>query len=104
MKMTLTFDEKCYRLLQQIPAGKVTTYREMARALGTKAWRAVGTAMARNRDLINTPCHRVVRSNGAIGGYALGSTKKAELLVKEGVAVSGGRVECLDNYFYRFNI
>ena len=43
------FDERCYELLNQIPEGKVTTYREIANALNTKAWRAVGSAMANNK-------------------------------------------------------
>ena len=49
MKQDQTFNERCYELLRQIPQGKVTTYAEMARALGSKAWRAVGTAMAKNQ-------------------------------------------------------
>ena len=102
MEQKQSFNEKCYALLKQIPAGKVTTYREMARAMGTKAWRAVGTAMARNRDLINTPCHRVVRSNGTIGEYALGTNKKQELLMEEGVEIRNGKVKDLDKYLFRF--
>ena len=102
MEQKQNFNQKCYELLNQIPAGKVTTYREMARAMGTKAWRAVGTAMARNRDLINTPCHRVVRSNGTIGEYALGTNKKQELLMEEGVEIRNGKVKDLDKYLFRF--
>ena len=97
------FNEKCYELLKRIPEGKVTTYREMARALNTKAWRAVGTAMARNNQLIVIPCHRVVRSNGEIGQYALGTDKKSELLMQEGVEVLNGKVKDLDKFIYRFD-
>ena len=75
-----SFNERCYALLKLIPEGKVTTYKEMADALGTKAWRAVGSAMAKNEHLLVIPCHRVVRSDGTIGEYALGADKKAELL------------------------
>lgn len=103
MKQVISFDKKCHELLKRIPEGKVTTYKEMARALGTNAWRAVGTAMAKNRDLITTPCHRVVRSNGEVGQYALGSNKKSELLVNEGVPVTNGKVKNLDLYFFKFN-
>ncbi|WP_455204471.1 MGMT family protein [Kaarinaea lacus] len=98
------FNEKCYELLKLIPKGKVTTYREIARALNTKAWRAVGSAMAKNNNLFIVPCHRVVRSDGTIGEYALGSNKKAELLLNEGVEVSGGKVRNLGQFFYRFSI
>lgn len=101
MDKNLDFNKRCYELLKQIPAGKVTTYKEMASVLGTKAWRAVGSAMAKNSDLIITPCHRVVRSDGAVGQYALGSKKKAELLEDEGVAISNGKVKNLDMYFFR---
>ena len=82
-----SFAEKCYELLKLIPEGKVTTYSEMAKALNTKAWRAVGTAMAKNSKLIVIPCHRVVRSDGSVGEYALGTRKKYELLSCEGVEV-----------------
>ena len=97
------FHERCYALLQQIPAGKVTTYGEIARALNSRAARAVGTAMARNRQLFVIPCHRVVRSNGAIGEYALGPEKKAALLIKEGVSVNNGRIERLNAVMHRFS-
>jgi len=98
-----SFREQCYELLKMIPTGKVTTYREMANAMGSKAWRAVGTAMANNSDLINTPCHRVVRSDGSIGQYALGAAKKAQLLKKEGVDINNGKVTNLDKFIFKFS-
>lgn len=97
-----SFDERCYELLKLIPEGKVTTYGEMARALNTKAWRAVGSAMAKNKNLVVIPCHRVIRSDGTIGQYALGTDKKSELLQNEGIEVSRGKVNNLDRFFYRF--
>ncbi|MCW9013790.1 MAG: MGMT family protein [Gammaproteobacteria bacterium] len=96
------FNEQCYELLRRVPAGKVTTYREIARALNTNAWRAVGSAMAKNKNLFVIPCHRVVRSDGAIGQYALGADKKAQLLQEEGVAVSNGKVASLDSFMHHF--
>ena len=98
-----TFNEQCYTLLGQIPKGKVTTYKEIASALGTKAWRAVGSALAKNPDLITTPCHRVVRSDGNIGEYALGREKKIELLQSEGIEIVNGKIENFEKYFYSFN-
>lgn len=98
------FDERCYELLKLIPKGKVTTYGEIARALNTKAYRAVGSAMAKNKNLFVIPCHRVVRSNGDIGNYALGTDKKIDLLEKEGVATVRGRVKDLDAVIHRFAI
>lgn len=97
-----SFNEKCYELLKHVPEGKVTTYSEIARALNTKAWRAVGSAMAKNKNLFVIPCHRVVRSDGAIGQHALGSDKKAQLLEDEGVVISNGKVTDLDKFIFRF--
>ena len=99
----VSFAEKCYQLLLRVPQGRVTTYRELAKALGTRAYRAVGQAMNRNPRLIEIPCHRVVCSNGEIGGYALGVEKKIELLQKEGVVVKGNRVEGMEGILYRFS-
>ena len=88
----MNFQERCYEVISKVPPGKVTTYRDVAIALDSKAWRAVGTAMAKNQRLIEIPCHRVVKSDGAIGEYALGADKKIALLRKEGVAIKDGRV------------
>ena len=104
MNQERNFNERCYELLNKIPKGKVTTYKEMANALGTKAWRAVGTAMAKNVNLINTPCHRVVRSDGTIGQYALGANKKSELLTSEGVKILNNKINNLDKYLFRFDV
>lgn len=103
MKQAQNFQEQCYTLLRKIPKGKVTTYKEIAHALGTKAYRAVGTAMAKNSDLIHTPCHRVVRSDGTIGHYALGAEKKAELLRSEGVELFSGKVKDFEHALFRFD-
>ena len=84
-ELSKTFDQRCYDLLLQIPKGKVTTYREIAHALGSKAYRAVGQAMNRNPKLMKIPCHRVVRSNGEVGGYAQGENEKIKLLLEEGI-------------------
>lgn len=102
--MEPSFADKCYELLKLIPEGKVTTYSEMAKALNTKAWRAVGTAMAKNSKLIVIPCHRVVRSDGSVGEYALGTKKKSELLSSEGVDIANGKVRNLDKYFHSFSV
>ena len=101
-KAATQFSQQCYELLLKIPQGKVTTYQEMAKAMQTKAWRAIGNAMAKNPNLVSVPCHRVVRSNGEIGGYALGADRKAELLTAEGVAVSNYRVNNLEEVMHRF--
>lgn len=102
MSATKSFNQQCYDLLKQIPAGKVTTYKELARAMKSRAWRAVGHAMATNTQLITIPCHRVIRSDGSIGQYTLGTPKKVSLLQQEGVPVENNRVTHLDKVLHRF--
>ena len=99
----VAFTAQCYALLKQIPAGRVTSYKELAKALNTKAYRAVGSAMAKNTDLIKTPCHRVVKSNGEVGEYALGSEEKIALLEKEGVKIIDKKVQDFENILFRFD-
>ncbi len=78
------FQEQVYKIVKKIPKGKVMTYKEVAKAIGRlKAYRAVGNALHRNIDP-KIPCHRVIRSDGKIGGYRNGAKKKTELLKKEG--------------------
>ncbi len=99
----MTFNEKCYELLKKIPKGKVTTYKIMAETLGTKAYRAVGNAMNKNPNYPQVPCHRVVTSDGKIGGYALGTSEKIALLKKEGIAIKDGKVVDFENVLFKFN-
>ncbi len=99
----LTFAERCYELLKLVPRGKVTTYGEIARTLNGKAYRAVGTAMAKNPNPVVVPCHRVVLSDGRIGQYALGVRRKIELLTEEGVTVSNGKIDNFHTVMYRFS-
>ena len=80
------------RIVKQVPEGKVITYKDIAQALRIKSYRAVGQALKKNPDLISTPCHRVVRSDGRVGGYVLGSDVKIKLLKSEGVIIKNGRV------------
>lgn len=103
------FFERCYALLRKVPRGKVTTYKALAEALGTKAYRAVGQAMNRNPYAPQVPCHRVVASDGSIGGFAHGTKKKIEMLKKEGVVCRqvNGKQTILDfkkkMYFFEDN-
>ena len=94
------FSERCYNVLRRVPPGRVTSYAEIAKAIGTKAYRAVGQAMHRNPYAPTVPCHRVVRSDGSIGGYAWGSDKKIALLESEGVIVRDGTIHNLKDVFY----
>lgn len=78
------FTRAVLKITAQIPYGEVRSYRWVARELGKpKAMRAVGNALARNPIPIIIPCHRVVRSDGSLGGYALGLAWKRRLLELE---------------------
>ncbi len=89
---TTPFDKKVYNVVRRIPQGRVLTYAECARMIGSpRATRAVGNALNKNTDP-GVPCHRVVRSDGAIGGFNRGTRKKIALLRREGVRIARGRV------------
>lgn len=83
---TCITDQEVYDLLSKIPPGKISTYGDIAKALGhPKAARAIGRIIANNPNPISVPCHRVVKSNGEIGGYAYGEQRKREILEMEGI-------------------
>ncbi|MDQ2932927.1 MAG: MGMT family protein [bacterium] len=80
----VTFKEKVFAVLRTIPRGKTMTYKEVAKKAGKpKAFRAVGTIVGTNFDS-TIPCHRVIRSDGGMGGYNRGIKAKIALLKKEG--------------------
>jgi methylated-DNA-[protein]-cysteine S-methyltransferase len=100
-RLTPSFTEKCYQLVARIPHGKVTTYKLIANALGSNAYRAVGTAMKNNPDAPKVPCHRVIATNGALGGYAYGAQKKAALLRAEGIVIKNGHICNLEQVLWQ---
>jgi AraC family transcriptional regulator of adaptative response/methylated-DNA-[protein]-cysteine methyltransferase len=78
------FQQKVWRALREIRPGSTTTYRELARHIGApRAVRAVGTACGANPVSLAVPCHRVLRSDGGLGGYAWGLERKRTLLARE---------------------
>jgi len=100
--MNKNFNRRCYQKLVLIPKGMVSTYAEIAKSLDSKAYRAVGNAMAKNPHPISVPCHRIIRSDGLLGGYALGINKKIQLLKKEGIKVKENKVVNFESKLYRF--
>ncbi|MDB5237646.1 MAG: hypothetical protein JWL88_748 [Parcubacteria group bacterium] len=90
------FQKTVHAVVASIPKGSVATYGQVAELAGRPgAARAVGTIMSSNQDTKATPCHRVVGSTGALAGYAYGdglATKK-KMLMNEGVAFKGERVD-----------
>lgn len=94
------FREKVWREIAKIPRGRVATYKSIAEKLGTKAYRAVGTACNMNPHAPKIPCHRVVNSDGSIGGYAHGKSKKIKLLRGEGVKITNSRIINFEDVLY----
>jgi len=87
-----SFKQKVLKVVSKIPAGKILTYKEVAKATGNKfAWRAVGNILNKN-DNPKIPCHRVVKSDGRAGGYNKGFSRKIHLLIKEGVVIKNSRI------------
>ena len=92
-KLIISFRGKVYKIVRKIPKGEVITYKMVAKLAGKpQAWRAVGNILNKNLDVKTIPCHRVIKSNGEIGGYRYGVKRKAALLKKEGVVIKRGRV------------
>jgi len=78
------FKEKVLKIASKIPKGKTLTYKKVAKLSGNKkAYRAVGNILNKNCDP-KIPCHRVIRSDGKIGGYNRGEKEKIKILKKEG--------------------
>lgn len=94
--------QRCYELLKQIPAGKITTYKIIADKLGVKSYRAIGKIIGANPNAPIVPCHRVVKTNGDISGYAFGVDKKILLLKKEGIEIINNKIKDFEQKLYQF--
>jgi O-6-methylguanine DNA methyltransferase len=105
--LRMNFEEKVWKLMERIPKGRVTTYGQIARKLNTKAYRAVGNACRKNPYAPRVPCHRVVRSDGTIGGFGgktSGKTvkEKTRLLRKENVEIRNGKIVNFKKILFKF--
>jgi len=88
-----SFQSQCYKALKKVPPGKVITYGGLAEMIGRpKAHRAVGSAMNKNPFAPKVPCHRVVKSNGDLGGFSIDIKVKIKRLQEEGVMVSNNKI------------
>ena len=91
------FQEAVWRELRKIPPGETRSYAEIAAAIGhPKAVRAVGTANGDNHICVLIPCHRVIRSDGSLGGYGGGLDRKKKLLAAEGHPVGEPELPLVD--------
>jgi len=103
------FTKKVYQLTKKIPQGKVTTYKEIAQAMKTKAYQAVGQALRKNPYAPTVPCHRVVASDGSLGGFG-GQTKgqkiqeKKKLLKKEGIHFNKNKIKNFHQILHHFTL
>jgi methylated-DNA-[protein]-cysteine S-methyltransferase len=97
MRKITDFQKKVYALTKKVPRGKVTTYSAIAKKLKSSP-RAVGQALRVNPFAPVVPCHRVIKSDGTIGGFSGETTgkliqKKIALLRKEGVEIKNNKIE-----------
>ena len=91
----ITFAERVYAICKSIPQGKVTTYGEIAKALGTKGYQAIGQALRCNPYAPLVPCHRVVKADGSIGGF---KGQRAGKEIKEKIMLLKSEGVCFYNY------
>jgi len=99
----LSLEQKIYKKLLQVPKGQVTTYGELAKAVGLEnGQRAIGKIMNKNPYPVIIPCHRVIMSTGKIGGYAYGEKIKSNMLTKEGIKIKNGKILDWKDKVYRF--
>ena len=99
----MKLEEKVYRKLLAVPKGKITTYGELAKAVGLKnGQRTIGKIMNKNPYPVIVPCHRVIKSDGKIGGYAWGEKVKAKMLSNEGIKIKNGKILDVKISIHRF--
>ncbi len=99
----MNLEKKIYKKLLEVPEGKITTYGELAKAVGfTNGQRVVGKIMNKNPFPVLIPCHRVVKSDRKVGGYAYGTDIKIHILKKEGIKIKNGKIQDWEKTIYRF--
>ena len=99
----MNLEQKIYKKLSEVPKGKVTTYGELSKAVGLKnGQRYIGNVMNKNPYPVIIPCHRVVMSDGKIGGYYYGADVKTKMLNKEGIQIQNGKIVDWKNKVHRF--
>jgi len=92
-------NQSVYNLVSNIPLGKVATYGQLASSLGNpRAARGIGKILNKNPRPIIVPCHRVVRSDGHIGGYMYGKERKISLLLNEGIPIVNDLIKDFEKY------
>ncbi len=99
----MSIEQLVYKKLLLVPKGQITTYGELAKAIGLKnGQRAIGRIMNKNPYPAIVPCHRVVNSNGKIGGYSYGIDVKTNMLAKEGIEIQNGKILDFEKRIFKF--
>ena len=99
----MSLAKEIYKKLLEVPEGKITTYGELAKAVGLKnGQRVIGNIMNKNPYPVIVPCHRVVKSDGKVGGYAFGTDIKINMLTKEGLEITNGKILDFKKRIHRF--
>ncbi|MCJ7827775.1 MGMT family protein [Patescibacteria group bacterium] len=106
-KKQTEFACRVYQTCAKVPKGKITTYKQIAQVLKTKGYQAVGQALRHNPYAPRVPCHRVVRSDGSLGGFGGKTTgpklvEKKRLLEKERVKVRNNKIVDFEKKVYLF--
>lgn len=90
----MNLETRVYKKLLDVPPGKVVTYGQLAQAVNLKnGQRVIGRIMKKNPFPGVVPCHRVVKSDGTVGGYAYGQEIKINMLRKEGITITGNKAK-----------
>lgn len=98
------FEAVVYAACRKIPRGRLSTYTEISKFIGKpKSARAVGNALNKNPFAPKVPCHRVVRSDGTVGGFTSGEKEKIKILRQEKIAIKNGRVADFPEVFWRLS-
>ncbi len=99
----MNLEHKVYKKLLDVPKGQITTYGDLAKAVGLKnGQRIIGKIMNKNPYPVLVPCHRVVMSTGKIGGYAYGKHVKTKMLSDEGMEIINGSIENFEKKLFKF--
>ena len=101
------FAQRVYKLVSQIPKGRVSSYKQVAKALNCLSFQAVGQALKNNPNPPTIPCHRIVKSDGSIGGFngkrsGKEVLRKIKLLEKEGIRFNGKKIKGFKAKLYKF--
>ncbi len=103
MLIKMNFNEKVWKKIKLIPKGKISTYKEIAKAIGNKnSARAIGNACNKNPFAPKVPCHRVIKSNGSLGGFAFGTKQKISLLKNEGIEIKKEKIIDFKEKLFKF--